>query len=52
MVKWRVIRISQDNQSRLRSECRELFLDHHPEMKGLTITDEFIVTKIIDFYLK
>ena len=36
----------------LRKECKELFLKHHPEMRGMKLSDSFMLCKVIEFYLK
>ena len=33
-------------------KCKKLYLEHHPDMKGVEITNAFIISKIIEFYLE
>ena len=51
MVKWRQIRVTQEQIDRLRNECKTEFLEHHPEFSSMPLSDNFMLTKIIDWYL-
>lgn len=33
-------------------DCKNSFLEHHPEFKGIHITENFMLTKIAEVYLK
>ena len=44
--------VSESTKKLVNTECREEFLKHHPEIKGMKITENFIVRQIADFYLK
>ena len=44
--------IDNDDLKKLRSECKQLFLNSNPKFVGLKLSDRFMLKKIIDFYLK
>lgn len=50
--KWTKICCSKEVFDKIMSECKEEFLKHHPEFKGINITQNFMLTKIAEFYLK
>ena len=33
-------------------DCKREFLEHHPEFKGMRITQNFMLQKLVDFFLK
>ena len=43
--------VSESTKKLILDECKEEFLKHHPEIKGMKITENFIVRQIADFYL-
>ena len=43
---------STETKNMIMTDCVEEFLSHHPELAGMKITQDFILRKIIDFYLK
>lgn len=43
---------SEETKKNLMGDCIELFLEYHPEMKGITITQGFILEKVVEFYTK
>lgn len=45
------IAVRKDVRDRLRNECKVVFLKHNPEFKGMKITDNHIMNRIIDYYL-
>lgn len=42
---------SKYNKDRLKEDVREEYLKHHPEMKDVKLSENFLVTKLIDYYL-
>jgi len=49
---WRQMRCSKDNLSKLRNEVKQEFLKHHEEFEGYPLSDNFILTKVIKYYLE
>jgi len=35
-----------------RNECKGEFIKHHPELKGTRITDDQLLNRIVQFYIK
>ncbi len=52
MVKSSLIKVELNDEKILMNECKQLFLSHHPEMKGMRITRAFMFKKIITYYLE
>jgi len=50
--KWRQIRCNKINLDKLRNEIKQEFLKHHPEFEGYPLSDNFLLTKIINYYLE
>ena len=48
---WVKITIRKTVQSKLRIECKKEFLRHHPEFEGARLTDNLILTQIVNYYL-
>lgn len=46
------IRADEEDRNSLMNECKQLFLEEHPEMEGYEITQRFMFKKVIKFYLK
>lgn len=46
------ISCSKETKLLLMNECIELYMKHHPEMKGKTVTQGHIERQVIEFYLK
>lgn len=44
--------VSESTKSMVVEECKKEFLTHHPEIKGMKITENFIVRQLAEFYLK
>ena len=44
--------VSESTKKLINEDCKEEFIKHHPELKGMKITENFIVRQIADFYLK
>lgn len=44
--------VSKNTKNLIMNECKGEFLKHHPEIKGMKITENFIVRQIAEFYLK
>ena len=42
---------SLTNKKLLMEECKIEFLKHHPDFEGMTLTQDFMLTKIIEYYL-
>ena len=43
--------VSSNNKNRLMKECVIEFLKHHSELKGFKFTHDFMMEKVIDYYL-
>lgn len=43
---------SKSTKNLIIDDCSKLFLEAHPELRGMTITQNFILRKIAEFYLK
>ena len=46
------IKIKESDKDRIFKECKTEFLKNHPELKGMRITYNFMITQIIEWYLK
>jgi len=46
------IKVNKKDESRLMKECKDLYLEHHPEMADIKLSRRFMFKKIVDFYLK
>lgn len=44
--------VKKETQLLLRNEVKDEFLKHHKEMRGIKLTDDYLVKKIIDYYLE
>ena len=44
--------ISPETKKLLMDNCVKEFFIHHPELKGMNITEEFIERQIIEHYLR
>tara|TARA_R100001530_G_scaffold129397_1_gene99697 strand:- start:1194 stop:1409 length:216 start_codon:yes stop_codon:yes gene_type:complete len=44
--------VTPETKSMLKNECIEEFMIHHPELKGMNITEEFMVRQVIEHYLR
>ena len=44
--------VSESTKKLIMEECKKEFCLHHPELKGMKITENFIVRQIAEFYLK
>lgn len=47
-----MISCSTSDKILLMNECKNLFLKYHPELKGMRITQGFMLKKVIEFYLE
>ncbi len=43
---------SKETKKRILKDCVDEYLKWHPEMKGVLITQGFILEKMVDFFLK
>jgi hypothetical protein len=43
---------SEYNKNRLMNECKITFLKYHPEFDGMKLTQEFLLTKVLDHYIE
>jgi len=43
---------SKDTKNLIMSQCVDEFLRHHPELKGINVTQNMILNHIGNFYLK
>ena len=46
------INCSKETKKLLTEDCIEEYLSYHPEMRGINITQGFILRKVIEHYLK
>ena len=46
------IRVHKKDVVIMMTECINLFLKAHPEMKGISLSYEFLVDKTIEFYIE
>lgn len=46
------IRIAVKDRDKLMNECVEIFLKAHPEMRGMKITQDFMIKKVIRYYIE
>ena len=44
--------VRPETKKRLVDNCKKEYLHHHPEMKGIPLSQDFLLGKVIDFYLK
>ncbi len=44
--------VSSSTKNLVVEHCIKEFLNHHPELKGMKITENFIVRQLAQFYLK
>lgn len=52
MTRWRIVRISEENYLKLKGACRAEFVNEHPEFKDYHTSMNFMLCKVIDYYLK
>ena len=52
MHQHKLIHVEIEDEQRLMNECKELFLEDNPTMKGLELSRKFLFKKVIDWYLK
>lgn len=43
---------SLETKKLVTTDCVNEFLEHHPDFKGMNITNNFILNKIVEYYLK
>jgi len=48
---WTRLSIKEDTKLKLVNECVEDFLKHNPEFESMKITHDFILNKVIRYYL-
>jgi hypothetical protein len=51
-MKQENIKVFQKDIKRIDEEVKELFLLHHPEMRGMRLSRAFLVQKMIDFWME
>ena len=44
--------VKKENKEKLMNECVKLFLEYHPEMLGMKLSQDFMLSKLIEYYLK
>ena len=44
--------VKPKEKMRLLDNCKKEYLFHHPEMTGIPLSQDFLLGKVIDFYLK
>lgn len=50
-VKWTKFNCHNNTKELIMNDCKESFLKHHPEMKGIHLSENFILYKLAMFYL-
>ena len=51
MVNFEKLSVKTETKKRLLNECVIEFLKHHSELKGFKFTHDFMMEKVIDYYL-
>jgi len=52
MVKrFKHIVVDEDTYNLIMGDCLNEFLEHHPDFEGMKLTQNFILKKIVDYYL-
>ena len=41
-----------ENRNKLRNQCKKIFLKYHPEFAAVKITDDFILSKVLNKYIE
>ena len=49
---YRCLNIRPETKDRFEIEIKEEFLRHHPEFKDFNLSHDFLLNKIIDYYLE
>ncbi len=49
---WSKLSCHKDVKEMIMIQCKESFLKANPNMKGINITENFMLFKIAEFYLK
>ena len=44
--------VSPETKRGIMTDCFKEFLEHHPELAGMNITEEFMVRQLKDHYLR
>ncbi len=44
--------VSESTKKLICNECKEEFIKHHPELKGMKITENLIVRQIAEHYIR
>jgi len=52
MGEFTTIRLSNEVANLIRKECRIAFVESNPKFVGLNISDDFMVRKIVSYYLE
>lgn len=52
MGKSKLITISRELDDKIMSIGVQIFLQHHPEMKGMKFTRNFMIQKLYDFWVQ
>lgn len=51
-LKWAKICCHTETKNKLMNDCKAIFLKSHPEFKDFNITEDFILRKVITFYIE
>lgn len=46
------ITCSQEDKKLLMKDCVKLFLNENPSFEGMTLSQGFMIKKVVEFYLK
>lgn len=46
-----IMKCSKETKDLIMINCKDDFLEHHPEFKGVNITQGFMLKKIAEYYL-
>ena len=52
MSKYAKLTINTTTKKLLMEECKKLFLKAHPEFTGYKITENFMLLKVCEYYIK
>lgn len=49
---YNVLSVSEDTKKKVIIDCKRIFLEHHPEMKNVKITENLLIAVIADYYIE
>jgi len=48
---YKHIRVKKEDHDKMMDICIRIFLKHHPELRGMRITRNFMFNKLVTFYI-